>query len=249
MKFSLCIPTMNRFDDFLVDYLEIYVDMKNRNIIDEIIVTDETGEDYQKIIDKFGVDGPIRAFKNEKKLGAFKNKLRAVSYANPDNFIAVIDSDNLVDDSYFQTAQRFIESRQLRVTDFFALSPCRTISDFEFDYSEFADMCFDYLKAREYSGFAKFHMMLNTGNYIITKNTYSALYITNSYDDDIEKAGPNDVIFKHVLAFYQIPKYRVYVVNDMKYYHNVHIQSYYLQTHQAAIPFYNSVIIPSLCSL
>lgn len=246
IQFSLCIPTMNRFEEFLSDYLEIYVDMKQAGIIQEIIVCDETGEDYQKIVEKYGQDGPIRAFKNECKLGAFKNKLRVASHANPANFIAVIDSDNLVDQAYFHAARQFIVSNHLTTKDHIVLCPCRTISDFEFDYSEYADQCFDYLKARKYSGFSKFQMMLNTGNYILTKPVYNGLYVL---DGNIDQAGPNDVIYKHLLAFQQDPKYRVFVVKDMIYIHVVHIQSLYLQTHQAAIPFYQHVIVPELCRL
>jgi hypothetical protein len=246
MKFSICIPTMNRFDDFLTDYLEIYVEMKKRGTIDEIIVSDETGEDYQKIIEKFGIDGPVQVYKNEKKLGAFKNKLRASSYAKSENFIAVIDSDNLVDDSYFKAAQHFIESRQIKNTDDIVLCPYHTISDYEFDYSEFANMCFDYIKAREYAGFKSLHNLLNTGNYIITKHVYDNLIVL---DGNIDQAGPFDVIYKHLLAFQQNPRYRIYVVEDMKYFHNVHIQSFYLQNHQSSMAFYSNIIIPELCRL
>lgn len=245
IHFSICIPTMDRFDDFLDEYLEIYLDMKEAGIIDEIIVTDENGNDYKKILEKYG-DEKIRVYKNETKLGAFKNKLRAVSYANPENFIAVIDSDNLVDHTYFDAAIQFIQKNKLKVTDDIVLCPYHTISDFEFDYSKYLGETIDYLKVRQLCTDTKFHMMLNTGNYIITSGSYRNL----KYDDqNIEKAGPNDVIYKHLLAFYQNPRYRVFVVENMKYIHVVHINSFYLQTHQAAMSFYNHHIIPTLCSI
>jgi hypothetical protein len=239
---------MNRFDDFLSDYLEIYLDMKNRGIIDEIIICDETGEDYEKIVAKYGdaSTGPICIYKNEKKLGAFKNKMRVVSHAKSENFIALIDSDNLVDESYFNTAKEFIIENQLRFTDYVVLSPCNTTSDFEFDFSEFADMCFDYLKIRKYSSFKKLQMLLNNGNYVMTKHVYNGLIVL---DGNIAQAGPHDVIYKHLLAFQQIPKYRLFIVKNMKYVHAVHIQSFYLQEHQASLPFYYNVIIPELCGL
>lgn len=44
--FSLCIPTMERFDTFLKVNLLKYLDDKN---IDEIIICDETGNDIDKI--------------------------------------------------------------------------------------------------------------------------------------------------------------------------------------------------------
>ena len=43
--FSLCIPTMDRFD-FLKSYLPKYI---NNNLVREIIICDENGNDYKKI--------------------------------------------------------------------------------------------------------------------------------------------------------------------------------------------------------
>ena len=47
--FTLCIPTLNRFDDFLSKYLPKYLE---NNLINEIIITDENGDDVNKIIYK-----------------------------------------------------------------------------------------------------------------------------------------------------------------------------------------------------
>ena len=44
--FSLCIPTMDRYDKFLSNYLPKYLD---NELISEIIITDENGYDIQKI--------------------------------------------------------------------------------------------------------------------------------------------------------------------------------------------------------
>ena len=45
--FSLCIPTMNRYDTFLKGFLKKYVTF---DLIDEIIICDENGDDYNKIV-------------------------------------------------------------------------------------------------------------------------------------------------------------------------------------------------------
>ena len=52
-KISLCIPTINRFDSFLEKYLLFYVDYLDRNLIDELIICDENGKDYDKIHNKY----------------------------------------------------------------------------------------------------------------------------------------------------------------------------------------------------
>lgn len=43
--FSLCIPTMNRFDSYLKNNLEKYL---QNNLIDEIVISDENGNDIKK---------------------------------------------------------------------------------------------------------------------------------------------------------------------------------------------------------
>ena len=44
--FSLCIPTINRYDNFLSKYLPLYI---NNTLIDEIVISDENGNDAKKI--------------------------------------------------------------------------------------------------------------------------------------------------------------------------------------------------------
>ena len=47
MNFTLCIPTMDRYDNFLSKNLPLYVD---NPLINEIIITDENGNDVDKIL-------------------------------------------------------------------------------------------------------------------------------------------------------------------------------------------------------
>ena len=49
IKISLCIPTMDRFDTFLKSYIQNYLSYLEKNIIDELVICDENGEDYEKI--------------------------------------------------------------------------------------------------------------------------------------------------------------------------------------------------------
>ena len=53
---SLCIPTMNRFDSFLRVYLQSYLQYLKEGIINEIVICDETGDDYQKINDYYELE-------------------------------------------------------------------------------------------------------------------------------------------------------------------------------------------------
>lgn len=96
--FSLAIPTMDRYDDYLKEYLPKYI--KNK-YISEIVICDENGEDYKKIQDEFGNCKKIKLFKNDSILGVLKNKIKTLSLCSGD-YIALIDSDNFVDEEYFE---------------------------------------------------------------------------------------------------------------------------------------------------
>ena len=60
--FSLCIPTMDRFDTFLSKYLPKY--LKNE-LISEIIIGDENGADVDKINKHFPDNAKLKLFKNQ----------------------------------------------------------------------------------------------------------------------------------------------------------------------------------------
>ena len=64
--FSLCIPTMDRFDKFLSRYLPKYL---ANEYISEIIITDENGNDVEKINRAFPDNSKLVLFKNERRLG------------------------------------------------------------------------------------------------------------------------------------------------------------------------------------
>ena len=108
--FTLCIPTLDRFDEFLSRYLPQYLD---NNLINEIIITDENGNDIDKIQKMFNNE-KLRLFKNDKRLGPFLNKLSACSKAK-NEWIVLIDSDNFADKNYFNVAKDYIEKNILQV--------------------------------------------------------------------------------------------------------------------------------------
>ena len=116
VKISLCIPTKNRYDNFLNKYLDSYLEYLKQGHIDEIIISDETGEDYNKIYKKYGdyinLNTNFRIYKNDTVLGVFKNKLKVCSYAY-NEYIALIDSDNFADITYFKTIQKYILKNKL----------------------------------------------------------------------------------------------------------------------------------------
>lgn len=101
--FSLAIPTMDRFELYLKEYIPKYI---NNKYIKEIVICDENGKDYELIKKHFGKSNKIKLFKNENRLGVFKNKMKTMSLCSCD-YIALIDSDNFVDEEYFKKMIEF----------------------------------------------------------------------------------------------------------------------------------------------
>ena len=111
IKISLCITTKDRFETFLDKSLEKYVTYLDEDIIDEIVICDENGNDYDKILHKYGKfisENKLRVYKNEKILGVFLNKLKVCKLAK-NEYVSLIDSDNFAAKSYFETAKNHIE--------------------------------------------------------------------------------------------------------------------------------------------
>ena len=55
MEISLCIPTHDRYDSFLRDNLEKYI---NSPYISEIIIADDATDDYTKLLSVYGDNHP-----------------------------------------------------------------------------------------------------------------------------------------------------------------------------------------------
>jgi hypothetical protein len=108
--FTLCIPTIDRFDQFLHRYLEKYLD---NEYISEIIITDENGNDIDKIRNVYGENSKLKLYKNETRLGPFLNKIKACSLAN-NEWIVLMDSDNFAYKDYFQMTKKYIEEKRQR---------------------------------------------------------------------------------------------------------------------------------------
>ena len=100
IMFSLCIPTLDRFDDFLSRYLVQYLE---NEYINEIIITDENGDDIEKINKTFPNNNKLILIKNDSRLGPFLNKIKACSFAK-NEWIVLMDSDNFAHKDYFVQA-------------------------------------------------------------------------------------------------------------------------------------------------
>lgn len=239
---SLCIPTMNRFDTFLKSYLQSYLKYLNEGIIQEIVICDETGEDYEKIIKTFGVAPNFKVFKNDVVLGVFKNKLKVASLASFD-YIALIDSDNFCDETYFKTVREYIINNESSFSTSVILSPSFAKPSYSLNYKIFEGKVVTKTNLNYFlnNNHTLFTTLLNTGNYIVNKNIINNIKCDESV---MYKTTSCDVIYFNMLAFLQFEDFQLHIVKNLEYEHVVHPGSLYLNTHHNCDDYLNNFIIP-----
>jgi len=228
--FTLCIPTIDRFDNFLINYLPKYLE---NELIEEIIITDENGNDIEKIKHSFGHIEKLKLYKNETRLGPFLNKLKACKQAK-NEWIVLIDSDNFADKNYFSIAKDYIINI-IKEQKNIILAPCKAKPNF--DYSHLSGFIYkkgDFAKNLQKEQLTRQNfntpsdVLMNTGNYIINNYLIQNLNLQNE-TENIIKSSACDVIYFNTLLFEQLDL-NMHIIKDLEYDHVVHNGSVYIQT-------------------
>jgi mannosyltransferase OCH1-like enzyme len=246
IKISLCIPTKNRFDIFLNKYLEEYIKYLENGLINEIIISDEDGNDYNKIINKYQnilqKNNNFKVYKNNEILGVFLNKLKVCSYAT-NNYIALIDSDNFCEESYFIKVRDYILKTN-NLSKNLILSP--SYSKPRFSYKSLENIILTKDNINQYTEYDNFGILINTGNYIITKNIIDNI----KYDISIlSNISACDVQYFNLLVFKQFEDFQFHIVKDLEYIHIVHNDSEYLKTIKKCSEYANKYVYNEIYKL
>lgn len=226
--FSLCIPTIDRYDTFLRENLEKYL---QNPYIDEIIITDENGNDYNKLLANFK-DNRIKLYKNDTILGSFLNKLKACKLAK-NEWIALIDSDNFADIDYFKIASDYINSNIL--TKETIIAPSYAKPNFNYTHLEGKIITKENMDSiKKYDKYeAKRNILetfMNTGNYILNKYLVNNINLDKEINN-IQFSSACDVIYINTLFFEQF-NLEIHIPHDLHYTHVVHNGSIYTNTYR-----------------
>lgn len=217
VSISVCIPTMNRFS-FLKESIPKY--LANPHVT-ELVIVDETGEDYVAITAAFS-HPKLRVYQNESRLGMLKNKLRAASYATSD-FIAILDSDNFADASYFEGFKKFFSSHSLSASCLFL--PCAAKPNF--NYREWIGT--PITRNNINNLYPHIDTCMNTMNSIISREFLSTFDILSDTPVCNEIGCYDSKYFALYTMFHM--NGTLFVVPDMEYEHRVHDESGYTLTH------------------
>ena len=217
---------MDRYDNFLSKNLPDYIE---NDLIEEIIIQDENGNDVEKIKNSGLNLDKIILFVNEKKLGPFLNKISVCKKAKND-WIALIDSDNFAPHNYFEVAKKYIENNKCNNLTILAPSWAQP----NFDYRAIEGMIYkrgNFKNNRNEEKRRKTkctECCMNTGNYILNKNLVQIINLEN-HEENIKKSSACDVIFFNTLLFLQTDM-EFHIVKNMFYKHVVHPGSVYTKT-------------------
>lgn len=239
MNFTLCIPTIDRYDIFLCKNLPLYID---NPLINEIIITDENGNDIDKILNSNMNKDKLKLYKNKKRLGPFLNKISACKYAS-NEWIALIDSDNFADLNYFNNASEYIKS--LEHTKYDIISP--SFAKPRFNYKHLGNKTINKLNLKEIikidntnrGSYTSLEVLMNTGNYILNKNLINDLDLSKEINN-LQYSSACDVIYLNTLFFEQF-NLNFHIRLNLEYDHVVHGESIYIKTHNNFKQFNNFI--------
>lgn len=223
---SLVITTYNRFDTFLSSQLDKYLENK---YIDEIIVSDDCSDDYDKLIQYKNTKSSdkLKIYRQPQNLKALKNKITACTYATKE-WICLMDSDNFCNESYFETLFNDWNTNGIDINTIY--SPSKGLPSF--NHSKYIGI---YDKNNWNQLYNPGTQIINVGNNIF--HNYIVKYLTPCLNEDIEPYAV-DALYILYISIKNGVKFKV--LDGMYYYHPVHDGSYYLKTADEATKFQNS---------
>jgi hypothetical protein len=219
VSLTIAIPTMRRWS-FLKDSIPIYL---ARPEVTEIVVCDETGEDYELLQNTFGQHAKLRLYKNQRQLGIYENKLKCLGLATG-LWVALLDSDNIFDDDWFDMLHDLDFSDTKRI---FASADFKTLNvktgTVRRHCEAFSGLTLDLRTWNTTLTQPQWNFLLNDGNWIVPQSVIHCL--PNVKSNTLQAA---DAIF--MARCFVKGGYSIYYVPGLEYTHLVHPDSSWLKT-------------------
>lgn len=229
-KITLAIPFYNT-SKYFMDCIKYSLE---DDFIEEIVVNDdhsseEEWENLNNIIKNLNTD-KIKLFRNEINLGGFKNKYVTVAKCNCE-WIYLLDSDNHLTENTLSSI-RNIENPDLNI----CYAPKKLIvyekNDSSDQYRYYKEVLYNFPyekiginESKEAFGnnIQYFDWLLNTGNFVVNRNSY--LNVIKNFFENYEETYAGDVI---AFSYEWMKSGKFYkIVPDMEYFHRLRKDSYW----------------------
>jgi hypothetical protein len=220
---TIAIPTMRRWS-FLKSMIPVFL---ARPEVKEVVMCDETGEDYAAALAAFPENPKLRLYKNETRLGIYENKAKVLGLCS--GWVALLDSDNVFPDEWFDFVRELDFSDKLRIygsADFKTLHA--DTGKIERHCSQFSGTVLTKETWNSFLHKDKCFYLLNDGNWILHSDALKFLPPMKS--ETIQAA---DAIF--MLWIFVKNGYSIEYPAGLEYIHLVHPGSSWLQSQEASL--------------
>lgn len=223
--FTVAIPTMRRWSSFLEKSIPQYLEY---DLVSNVIVCDETGEDAKAIeASPFAANPKLKVYTNQTRLGAYLNKRQCIEKA-PTEWIAVLDSDNIFSEDFFEKAYAALKKESFNPN--LVLASADNVRLFvktgkeEKQTAHFSGLRITRANWNTVLQMQNWNFLLNDGNYIVHRTQLSSL----NPNYTLEQVYASDAI----LAAKQFVQAgcTYYCVPGLWYIHTVHDDSEWLKT-------------------
>jgi glycosyltransferase involved in cell wall biosynthesis len=224
IELTVAIPTMRRWKGFLEKSLPLFLSNEN---VSYVVVCDETGEDAKAIEASPWARHPkLRVFVNKQRLGMYANKRKCVEMS-PTDWVAVLDSDNLFPDEYFEGLLHALNDTTASTKTVYAASEIVRVflktGESEEKTRQFTGMCITRANWNRVLQMPGWNFLLNDGNWVGHK---SVLEAWPPISEEKVKATDSIRIVKNLIE----KGWSYYITPGMRYIHTVHDDSEWIKT-------------------
>lgn len=224
IQLTVAIPTMRRWKGFLEKNLP---QLLNSDYIYKVLICDETGEDVRAIeASRFSTHPKLILHVNEHRLGMYANKRRCVELS-PTDWVAVLDSDNIFPDVYFEALFDTWQQEGAKTKTVYAASEIIRVflktGESEERTQHFSGMRITNLNWNQVLRTNGWNFLLNDGNWVGHKSVLDAWpHIPE------ENVRATDSI--RIVKGFVEQGWTYYIVPGMRYIHTVHDDSEWIKT-------------------
>lgn len=226
---TVAIPTYRRWKGFLEKSLPTFLE---NDLVDHVVVCDETGEDAAAIRASPWASHPkLQVHVNPKRLGMYYNKRRCMVEA-PTDWVAVLDSDNIFPEAFFETLQDLWEKESPNLNTIYAASEIVRVF-LKTGQSEERTRHFTGMRIRQDNWnkvlqMPAWNFLLNDGNWIGHRSLLAA-WPTHLREEDIQATDSLRIVKQFVEA-----GKTYFIVPGLRYIHTVHDDSEWIKTEEAS---------------
>ncbi len=230
---SIAIATMRRWS-FLAETLPTYLDCPS---IKEVVVCDETGEDFDAIrASSLGNHSKLRLYKNDHRLGIYQNKLKAAAMTTGE-WIAVLDSDNVFSQDWFATVEEAIikdknPNMMYACADFMFVNTTEKTSSKPCE--QYSGLVLSKQNWNQYLRQPGMNCLVNDGNFVIPRAALACL----PFELPSSATWAADAIY--MLKRFLEGGFSITYIKELGYLHIVHPGSTWIQTEKQSMEVFNT---------